>query len=110
VKCSGLWADSSLENTTQIEWLHQWVKPFPLSALAALPTSHFGKEIGLKIYDRMEFAAGQNIRSCSNLSSQASLKSERPHRGDIMLLINGMLPITLHIRLKSGVAIENSVL
>lgn len=64
---------------------------------------HFGKEISLKIYDRMEIAAGtsryQIVRQPKFSVNNALL---RRRRGDLMLLINGM-PV-FHIELKrSGV-------
>lgn len=60
---------------------------------------HFGKEISLKIYDRMEIAAGQSryqIAQQPRFSAQNRILNDR--RGDLMLLINGM-PV-IHIELK----------
>ena len=52
---------------------------------------HFGKEISLKIYDRMEIAGG---KSRYQIARQPEFKTAHPlasdRRGDIMLLINGM--------------------
>lgn len=69
---------------------------------------HFGKEISLHIYDRLEIAGG---KSCYQIAEQPILNikdSIYPHRrGDVMLLINGM-PV-FHIELKrSGVPISEA--
>ncbi len=69
---------------------------------------HFGKEISLKIYDRMEIAAGQ---SRYQIARQPQFKSKskvlRDRRGDLMLLINGM-PV-FHIELKrTGVPVSQA--
>ena len=60
---------------------------------------HFGKEVSLKIYDRMEIAAGQSryqIVQQPRFKSRSQILNDR--RGDLMLLINGM-PL-IHIELK----------
>lgn len=71
-------------------------------------TLHFGKEISLKIYDRMEIAAGQSryqLVQQPKFKSQSKILNER--RGDLMLLINGM-PV-IHIELKkSGVSVSQA--
>lgn len=62
-------------------------------------TLHFGKEISLKIYDRMEIAAGQSryqIVQQPKYKSKSAILNDR--RGDLLLLINGM-PV-IHIELK----------
>lgn len=62
---------------------------------------HFGKEISLKIYDRMEIAAGQSryqIVQQPEFSTKSPVLRDRC--GDLMLLINGM-PV-IHIELKKG--------
>ena len=68
---------------------------------------HFGKEISLKIYDRMEIAAGN---STYQIVSQPKFKTPgliNDRRGDVMLLINGM-PV-IHIELKrSGVPVSQA--
>ncbi len=69
---------------------------------------HFGKEISLKIYDRMEIAGG---KSRYQIARQPEFKTAHPlasdRRGDIMLLINGM-PV-IHIELKrSGVDVSQA--
>lgn len=69
---------------------------------------HFGKEISLKIYDRMEIAAGQ---SRYQIARQPQFKSKskvlKDRRGDLMLLINGM-PV-FHIELKrTGVPVSQA--
>jgi len=62
-------------------------------------TAHLGKEVSLKIYDRLEIAAGQ---SRYQIVEQPIFKTAHPlannRRGDLMLLINGM-PV-IHIELK----------
>lgn len=66
---------------------------------------HYGKEVSLKIYDRMEIAAGQSryqIVEQPIFSRRDKVLQDR--RGDLMLLINGM-PV-FHIELKrSGVPV-----
>lgn len=73
-----------------------------------LDTLHFGKEVSLKIYDRMEIAAGQSryqIAQQPIFKSQSKILNDR--RGDLMLLINGM-PV-IHIELKkSGVSVSQA--
>ena len=71
-------------------------------------TLHYGKEISLKIYDRMEIAAGQ---SRYQIVEQPIFKRRekvlQDRRGDIMLLINGM-PV-FHIELKkTGVPVSEA--
>ncbi len=69
---------------------------------------HFGKEVSLKIYDRLEIAAGQSryqIVRQPRFASKSKLLSDR--RGDLMLLINGM-PV-IHIELKrSGISVSQA--
>ena len=70
---------------------------------------HYGKEVSLKIYDRMEIAAGQ---SRYQIAEQPLFprheKVLQDRRGDLMLLINGM-PV-FHIELKkSGVPVTEAV-
>ncbi|WP_418383929.1 type I restriction endonuclease subunit R [Akkermansia sp.] len=69
---------------------------------------HFGKGVSLKIYDRMEIAAGQSryqIVRQPKFDSQSTMLSDR--RGDLMLLINGM-PV-FHIELKkSGIPVSQA--
>jgi type I restriction enzyme R subunit len=60
---------------------------------------HFGKEVSLKIYDRLEIAAGQSryqIAQQPIFPTKSKILNDR--RGDLMLLINGM-PV-IHIELK----------
>lgn len=62
-------------------------------------TLHFGKEVSLKIYDRHEIAAGQSryqIVQQPRFDKKKAILGD--HRGDVMLLINGM-PL-IHIELK----------
>lgn len=69
---------------------------------------HLGKGVSLKIYDRMEIAAGQSryqIARQPRFASQSAILNDR--RGDLMLLINGM-PV-FHIELKkSGVPVSQA--
>ncbi len=71
--------------------------------------AHFGKEVSLKIYDRMEIAGGQSryqIAEQPKFSAKSAMLNDR--RGDLMLLINGM-PV-IHIELKkSGVPVSQAV-
>lgn len=73
-----------------------------------LDTAHFGKEISLKIYDRMEIAGGQSryqIAQQPAFRTKSKILNDR--RGDLMLLINGM-PV-IHIELKkSGVSVSQA--
>lgn len=69
---------------------------------------HFGKEVSLKIYDRLEIAAGQSryqiVEQPQFLRHDSILQNRR---GDLMLLINGM-PL-FHIELKkSGVPVSEA--
>jgi type I restriction enzyme R subunit len=68
---------------------------------------HYGKEISLKIYDRMEIAAGT---SKYQIVSQPKFKTQgilNDRRGDLLLLINGM-PV-IHIELKkSGIPVSQA--
>ena len=70
--------------------------------------AHFGKEVSLKIYDRMEIAAGQSryqIAEQPVFPAKSKLLNDR--RGDLMLLINGM-PV-FHIELKkSGIPLSQA--
>lgn len=69
---------------------------------------HFGKEVSLKIYDRMEIAAGQSryqIVQQPIFKSKSAVLNDR--RGDLMLLINGM-PV-IHIELKrTGIPVSQA--
>lgn len=69
---------------------------------------HFGKEVSLKIYDRLEIAAGQSryqIVQQPKFPTKSKLLNDR--RGDLMLLINGM-PV-IHIELKrSGIPVSQA--
>lgn len=71
-------------------------------------TSHLGKEVSLKIYDRHEIAAGSSryqIVQQPKFPTASAMKSDR--RGDLMLLINGM-PL-IHIELKrSGIPVSQA--
>ena len=69
---------------------------------------HFGKEVSLKIYDRLEIAAGQSryqIVEQPVFKARSAILPNR--RGDFMLLINGM-PV-IHCELKrSGVDVSQA--
>ena len=68
-------------------------------------TAHFGKEVSLDIYDRMQIAGGKTryqIARQPHLPTPHPLASDR--RGDVMLLINGMPMIHVELK-KSGVAV-----
>jgi len=71
-------------------------------------TLHFGKEVSLNIYDRMEIAAGKSryqIARQPKFPTKSKIASNR--RGDLMLLINGM-PV-FHIELKkSGIPVSQA--
>ncbi|MDY0277547.1 MAG: HsdR family type I site-specific deoxyribonuclease [Acholeplasma sp.] len=68
---------------------------------------HLGKEVSLKIYDRMEIASGT---SKYQIASQPIFKTPgllNDRRGDLLLLINGM-PV-IHIELKkSGIPVSQA--
>ncbi len=72
-------------------------------------TLHYGKEVSLKIYDRMEIAAGQSrYQIVEQPIFPRHEKVLQDRRGDLMLLINGM-PV-FHIELKkSGVPVTEAV-
>ena len=72
-------------------------------------TLHYGKEVSLKIYDRMEIAAGQSrYQIVEQPLFPRHEKVLQDRRGDLMLLINGM-PV-FHIELKrSGVPVQEAV-
>ena len=69
---------------------------------------HYGKDVSLKIYDRMEIAAGQSryqIVRQPKFPAKSKLLNDR--RGDMLLLINGM-PV-IHIELKkSGIPVSQA--
>ena len=69
---------------------------------------HYGKEVSLKIYDRMEIAAGQSrYQIVEQPIFPRHDKVLQDRRGDLMLLINGM-PV-FHIELKkSGVPVQEA--
>ncbi len=70
--------------------------------------AHFGKEVSLKIYDRMEIAAGQSryqIAQQPVFPAKSKLLNDR--RGDLMLLINGMPVFHLELK-KSGIPLSQA--
>ncbi len=71
-------------------------------------TLHYEKEVSLKIYDRLEIAAGQSryqIARQPHFETSSEMFNQR--RGDLMLLINGM-PV-IHIELKrSGIPVSQA--
>lgn len=69
---------------------------------------HFGKEISLKIYDRLEIAAGQSryqIVQQPRYKSKSKILNDR--RGDLILLINGMPVIHLELK-RSGTDVSQA--
>lgn len=70
---------------------------------------HYGKEVSLKIYDRMEIAAGQSrYQIVEQPLFPRHDKVLQDRRGDLMLLINGM-PV-FHIELKkTGLPVTEAV-
>ena len=71
-------------------------------------TAHFNKPVTLKIYDKMEIAAGSSRYQIAEQPRFKTTNNVYPaRRGDLMLLINGM-PV-YHIELKkSGVPITQA--
>ncbi len=71
-------------------------------------TLHFGREVSLHIYDRLEIAGGKSRYQIVQQPRFRASKSLFPkRRGDLMLLINGM-PV-FHIELKrSGIPISQA--
>ena len=71
-------------------------------------TLHFGKEVSLQIYDRMQVMTGQSryqIARQPKFPTKSYIASDR--RGDLMFLINGM-PV-FHIELKkSGIPVSQA--
>lgn len=70
--------------------------------------AHFNKPVSLKIYDRMEIAAGSSRYQIAEQPRFKTTNNVYPdRRGDVMLLINGM-PV-YHIELKkSGVSVTQA--
>ena len=70
--------------------------------------AHLGKEVSLKIYDRLEIAGGKSryqIVRQPKFPTKSKILNDR--RGDMMLLINGM-PV-IHIELKkSGISVSQA--
>ncbi len=69
---------------------------------------HLGKEVSLKIYDRLEIAAGQSryqIAQQPHFKSNSHILNDR--RGDLMLLINGMPVFHLELK-KSGFSVSQA--
>lgn len=70
-------------------------------------TLHFSKEVSLKIYDRMEIAAGQSRYQIARQPKFPTSDIASDRRGDLMLLINGM-PV-FHVELKkSGIPVSQA--
>lgn len=69
---------------------------------------HFGKEVSLKIYNRLEISGGD---SCYQIVEQPAFPTPNPlasdRRGDLMLLINGMPFIHIELK-KSGVPVSKA--
>jgi len=89
--------------------LNEFINGRTVSVKRDAPASpNFGKEISLKIYDRMEIAGGQSRYQIARQPSYSTPNAILPdRRGDLMLLINGM-PV-IHIELKrSGVPVSQA--
>ena len=69
---------------------------------------HFGKEVSLYIYDRLDIAGGRStyqIAQQPHFATKSKMLNQR--RGDLMLLINGM-PV-IHMELKrSGIPVSQA--
>ncbi len=71
-------------------------------------TAHFNKPVTLKIYDRMEIAAGSSRYQIAEQPIFKTTNDVYPERrGDLMLLINGMPVFHLELK-KSGVSITQA--
>ncbi len=69
---------------------------------------HFGKEVSLKIYDRMEIAGGKSrYQIAQQPVFPAKSKMLNDRRGDLMLLINGMPVFHLELK-KSGIPVSQA--
>ena len=67
---------------------------------------HFGKEVSLRIYDRMQIAAGYSVYQIAEQPVfQRREKILQDRRGDLLLLINGM-PV-FHVELKRYIRFKN---
>lgn len=71
-------------------------------------STNLGKEVSLKIFDRLEIAGGQSRYQIARQPRyKASNQILPPRRGDVVLLINGM-PV-IHVELKrSGVPVSQA--
>lgn len=70
--------------------------------------AHFNKPVTLKIYDRMEIAAGSSRYQIAEQPRFKTTNNVYPNRrGDLMLLINGMPVFHLELK-KSGVSITQA--
>jgi len=70
-------------------------------------TLHFGREVSLKIYDRMHIAKGESKYQIARQPKFPTQSIASDRRGDMMLLINGM-PV-FHIELKkSGIPVSQA--
>ena len=71
-------------------------------------TAHFGKEVSLKIYDRLEIQGGQSryqIAEQPKFPTKSKILNDR--RGDLMLLVNGMPVVHMELK-KSGVRVSQA--
>ena len=70
---------------------------------------NYGREVSLKIYDRLEVAGGESVYQVARQPMFSARNSMYPdRRGDLLLLING-LPV-IHIELKrSGIPVSQAV-
>ena len=97
----------NLRTPAGLKWFYEWKNGIDYSKNPK-DTLHHGKEISLKIYDRMEIAGGSSrYQIVEQPLFPRHEKVLQDRRGDLMLLINGM-PV-FHIELKkSGVPVTEA--
>ncbi|MEW6875964.1 type I restriction endonuclease subunit R, EcoR124 family [Trueperella pyogenes] len=90
--------------------LNEFINGRTVAITRDAPEAHNqGKEVSLKIYDRLEIAGGQSRYQIARQPRYASAKSNLlpERRGDLMLLINGMPVIHLELK-RSGVPVSQA--
>lgn len=104
--------DQIIEQITRLRTplrLNECINGTTVAITRDAPASHnVGKEVSLKIYDRLEIAGGQSryqIVRQPRYSTPNYILPER--RGDLMLLINGMPVIHLELK-RSGVPVSEA--
>lgn len=90
--------------------LNEFINGRSVAITRDAPGAHnVGKEVSLKIYDRLEIAGGQScyqiVRQPRFATAAHELMPDR--RGDLMLLINGMPVIHLELK-RSGVPVSQA--